>query len=180
MTNKSETDVSDIEASQGWHLGRNQLEMAHTEFQHALICLGEAFYRFAGKNLSLLAGDSNLTGSDSVILHTIHSADRPKSVSELQHFTNRSDTSNIQYSVRKLLSAGLIKQAKKSKGRGTSYLTTEKGKAIVEEYVKAREELLAQMQHDPERLIEMLNDASNLMAVLTGLYDRSSRLLTVR
>ena len=43
-----------------------------------------------------------------MILHAIRIGDRPKSIRELQLFTNRSDVANIQYGVKKLVAAGLI------------------------------------------------------------------------
>src|SRR5262249_20884817 len=123
------------ESNSNWHLANSERERAFAEFQHALICLGEAFYRFIGKTLVHVTEDQNFTGYDSVILHTIHAADRPKSITELQEFTNRSDIANIQYSVRKLEHAALIEKVPRTSGRGTKYQITRNGREVVRAYV---------------------------------------------
>ena len=94
-----------------WHLGGSEVELAFAEFQHAAICYAESFYRHIGMSFSTIAGEANLTGYDSVILNTIHLLDRPKSVVEIPHFTNRSDAAAIEKSVRKLMRIGLIEKA---------------------------------------------------------------------
>lgn len=168
------------ERQERWHLGQSEKELAFGEFQHALICLSEAFYRFIGNSLSSVSGEANLTGQDSVILHAITTMDRPKSITELQHFTNRTDVSNIQYSVRKLATAGLIEKAPKGRGRGTSYRVTPKGRAIVEAHVEARRAVLDEFPDNAGTLEERIDNARNLMVIMTGLYDQASRQLTTK
>jgi predicted MarR family transcription regulator len=163
-----------------WHLGKSEVELAFAEFQHAVICYSESFYRYIGKSLSMIADDPNLTGYDSVILNTIHALDRPKGVTEIQHFTNRSDVANIQYSVRKLIRAGLIEKAPKSGGRGTAYRVTAKGRAVAQEFVAARRQLLDQIPAEGGKLTARLGDARNMLTIMTGLYDQASRLMTTR
>jgi predicted MarR family transcription regulator len=162
-----------------WHLGETEVELGFAEFQHAVICFSESFYRYVGKSLSTIAGDPKLTGYDSVILHTIYALDRPKSITEIQHFTNRGDVANIQYSIRKLLRAGLIEKAPRG-GRGTTYRVSAKGRSVARDYVLARRELLSQIAEDGGRLVTRLADARNMLTLLTGLYDQASRLMTTR
>lgn len=163
-----------------WHLGQTDKEMAFADFQHALICLSEAFYRYIGNSLSAVSGEPNLTGQDSVILHVITTMDRPKSITELQHFTNRTDISNIQYSVRKLVAAGLIEKAPKGQGRATTYRVTENGRAIVEAYVEDRRAVLEEFPDNAGTLREHIDNARQLMVMMTGLYDQASRQLTTK
>jgi predicted MarR family transcription regulator len=163
-----------------WHLATTERELAFAEFQHALICLGEGFYRFIGKTLIHVTQDPNFTGYDSVILHTIQAADRPKSVTELQEFTNRSDVANIQYSVRKLERAELIEKVPRTSGRGTKYQITKKGREVVRAYTEYRRALLEQFPESTERLLPRLSNARDLMVILTGLYDQASRLMSTR
>jgi predicted MarR family transcription regulator len=162
-----------------WHLGGSEVELAFAEFQHAAICYAESFYRHIGMSLSTIAGEANLTGSDSVILNTIHLLDRPKSVIEIQHFTNRSDAAEIDKSVRKLMRIGLIEKAPRS-ARGSAYRVTAKGRAVAQKFVAARRELLSQVPQDGGRLIGRLADARNMLTLMTGLYDQASRVLTTR
>jgi predicted MarR family transcription regulator len=163
-----------------WHLGDTERELAFAEFQHALICLGEGFYRFIGKTLSHVTQDPNFTGYDSVILHTVHAADRPKSIPELQEFTNRSDVANIQYSVRKLERAALIEKVPRTSGRGTKYQITKKGREVARAYTEFRRTLLDQFPESTERLVPRLSNARDLMVILTGLYDQASRQMSTR
>jgi predicted MarR family transcription regulator len=170
--------VSETEPT--WHLAGTERELAFAEFQHALICLGEAFYRFIGKTLNHVTQDPNFTGYDGVILHAIRTADRPKSVTELQEFTNRSDVANIQYSVRKLERAGLIAKVPRTSGRGTKYQVTKTGREVVHAYAEYRRALLDQFPEATERLVPRLSNARDLMVILTGLYDQASRLMSTR
>ncbi len=163
-----------------WHLGETEAELGFAEFQHAVICFAESFYRYVGKSLSMIAGDPNLTGYDSVILHTIYALDRPKNITEIQHFTNRGDVANIQYSIRKLSKAGLIEKAPRGGGRGTAYRVSAKGRAVARDYVLARRELLSQVPQNGSQLVARLADARNMLTLLTGLYDQASRLMTTR
>ncbi len=180
LDNREEQLIDPSDNRPQWHLGESDKELAFAEFQHALICLSEAFYRYVGKNLSIIAGEPNLTGQDCVILHTIQTMDRPKSVTELQHFTNRTDVANIQYSVRKLVRAGLVDKVPRSEGRGTTYQITPKGREIVRDFVQTRRELLSHFPDDGGRLRQRLDDARDMMVILTGLYDQASRMLTAR
>lgn len=162
-----------------WHLGTTPQELAFAEFQHAMMCLSEAFFRFTGRSLAQITGDQNMSGQDSVILQVIHSGNRPKSITDLQHFTNRTDVSNIQYSVRKLQKAGLVRRAK-AEGRGAAYELTAHGLEIVDAYVASRRALLADFPEVDDRLIGRLEDARRLAVTMTGLYDQASRYLIVR
>ncbi len=176
----AKTGAKSTASEDRWHLGQSEKEMAFADFQHALICLSEAFYRFIGNSLSAVSGEPNLTGQDSVILHAITTMDRPKSITELQHFTNRTDVSNIQYSVRKLVGAGLIEKAPKGQGRGTTYRVTKKGRAIVDAHVAARRAVLDEFPDNAGTLEERIDNARNLMVIMTGLYDQASRQLTTK
>src|SRR3954471_6406051 len=87
-------------------LGRTERERAFLEFEQALICASEAFYRFAGAVFGPTGQKQKLTGQECVILQQLMFRQQPRSVSELSRFSNRDDISNIQYSLRKLAAAG--------------------------------------------------------------------------
>lgn len=173
-------DKSPAQGNAKWRLAQTPKELAFAEFQHALICLSEAFYRYAGRNLALISGDARFNGQDSVILNAINAGERPKSVTDIQHFTNRNDVANIQYSLRKLQAAGLIERAPRNEGRGTTYRLTATGLGIAEAYATARRELLDRFPQEEGQLLARLADGTELMAVLTGLYDQVSRLSMTR
>jgi len=99
-------------------LARTERERAFFEFEQALICASEAFYRFAGAALGPTGRQHNLTGEENVILQQLMFTSKPRSVSDLSRFSNRDDIANIQYSLRKLTAAGLIEKVPGSTNRG--------------------------------------------------------------
>lgn len=132
------------------HIGRGAVELALFEFQHA------------------------------AILHAIRLGERPKSMTEIQHFSNRRDIANIQYSIRKLVKAGLVQKAKRDAGRGTFYELTKYGFDITEAYVIARTRMLNEFLSEQTGFVRDAENATRLMTVLTGIYDHLSRTDTMR
>ena len=162
------------------HLGGDtEVEMALYELQHALVCHGEAFSRYAGMQLSRIVDDPNLTGPDCVILQCVRAGDRPKGITEIQHYTNRTDTANIHYSLKKLVKAGLIEKIPQEKGRKTVYGLTDKGTETVDRYVKARRGFIDLIPSNDDRFVADLKTARRMIILLTGYYDNASRSLTI-
>jgi predicted MarR family transcription regulator len=167
-------------SASGIHLGQSEIERELYELQHAAICYMEAFYRYIEMQLHLAAGETNLSGADCVILHAIRIGDRPKSIRELQLFTNRSDIANIQYSVKKLAAAGLVERTKLTKraaGQGAVYALTARGRTVSVDYVRARKSLIAMIPQAPASVVGDSKIATRLLLQLTGLYDHVSRSL---
>ena len=123
-------------------LGRTERERTFLEFEQALICAAEAFYRFAGVGLGPMGKQNKLTGQENVILQQLMFTPKPRSVSDLSRFSNRDDISNIQYSLRKLTAAGMIEKVPGSTNRDTRYRPTAAGREATEYLVAARRELL--------------------------------------
>lgn len=158
------------------HLGRSESELALFEFQHAAICFIEAFYRHLESQLIRLTGDARMSAQDCVILHAIRLGERSKSIPDIQHFTNRTDLANIQYSVKKLVKAGLIEGARdNAAGRGTRYALTARGVALTDEYIRARQAFMRMIPVDQGQWMKELREATSVMLMLTGLYDHVSR-----
>ena len=157
------------------HLGRSELELALFEYQHGVLCFMEAFYRHMESQLVRLTGDPQISAQDCVILHAIRLGERSKTLADIQHFTNRGDTPNIQYGVRKLIRAGLAKVARKTSGRGTRYELTARGRALTDEYIRSRQDFIAKIPMDQKALVRDLKSATRLTLMLTGLYDHVSR-----
>src|ERR1700730_11744139 len=72
-------------------LGRSERERVFLEFEQALICAAEAFYRFAGIILGPEGKLHKLTGQENVILQQLMFLPKARSVSDLSRFTNRDD-----------------------------------------------------------------------------------------
>lgn len=158
------------------HLGRSEPELALFEFQHAAICFIEAFHRHLEGQLIRLTGDARMSAQDCVILHAIRLGERAKSIPDIQHFTNRTDIANIQYSVKKLVKSGLIAVARDhTAGRGTRYALTARGMALTDEYIRARQQFMRMIPVEQGRWLKELREATGVMLMLTGLYDHVSR-----
>lgn len=169
-----------VQPDDHWHLAHTETERLIAEFEHTLICLCEAFGRYNLQGLSTVAGDNSFSGQDNSVLHIINTLGRPKSISDISRFMNRDDLANVQYSVRKLLKAGLIEKAHDRSARGTTYTTTEHGRQVVESFVKLRQELVVSPTSEVEQLKEQIRIGTKVMATFTGVYDQAARVLTTR
>ena len=162
------------------HLARTAHEAAVTEFEQALICAGEAFYRFAGSLLGPEAREHNLAGQDCVILQQLVSAGSPSRIADLLRFANREDISNVQYSLRKLIKAGFVHQVRGATNRDMAYAVTAEGVRITSRLVALRHELLMLPTKDIEGLDAQLKSITAALGLVTGLYDHGTRVLTGR
>ncbi len=161
-------------------LARTERERVFFEFEQALICASEAFYRFAGSIFGATGATEKLTGQECVILQQLMFTPKPRSVSELSRFSNRDDISNIQYSLRKLCNAGLIEKVPGGSRRDTRYRPTQAGRDLTDVLIGSRRELLIAPSADIPNIEEQLKAAERALSVLTGMYDHTSRVLSGR
>lgn len=162
------------------HLMGTPLEKSITEFEHALMCAAEAFYRFYGGILDLDSDAFSFSGEDNVILQQLMNATKPRGVAEVARYANREDISNIQYSLRKLIKAGYVEKTKASTNRDTTYQVTEKGHQFSEKLVAIRRELLIEPSGEIIDFAKQLREGSRLFALITGVYDNGSRIIAGR
>lgn len=114
------------------------------------------------------------TGPENAILHIIRMNDRPKSIRDLARLTNRVDVPNIQYSLRKLISAGLV--LRKGSGRsGVTYDVTEEGRRVTDDYGILRRQLLLRAIENVPGFLGRLADATRTLNLLSGIYEEISR-----
>ena len=161
-------------------LAKTERERVFFEFEQALICASEAFYRFAGVGLGAVGKKSKLTGQENVILQQLMFKSKPRSVSELSRFSNRDDIPNIQYSLRKLITAGLIEKVPGSTNRDTRYRPTAAGQRLTDYLVSVRRELLIGPSANISDIEAQLKSAATALSLLTGLYDHVSRVMAGR
>ena len=101
------------------------VEVDTTELEFALMRTFEGFGRWQSECLASVC-DLAATGPENALLHIIRMNDRPKTIKDLARLTNRDDVPNIQYSLRKLIGAGLV--VRKGAGRsGVTYEVTRRG-----------------------------------------------------
>ncbi|MEW2915277.1 winged helix DNA-binding protein [Leisingera sp. JC11] len=115
-----------------------------------------------------------LSGAEITLLLLIGDGGRPISIKEMARLTNRVDIPNIQYSLRKLASAGLT--CKQGAGRsGVSYSLTEEGDRVAAEMQSVRDGLLLQALADRPEMAEQLDSALAVLEELTGFYGSGGR-----
>ena len=156
-----------------WHLSRTAAEVGLTELEFAIMRTNEAFGRWQTECLANVS-DFSANGPEDALLHLIRMNERPKSIKDLAQLTNRTDIPNLQYSLRKLIKAGLV--VRRGSGRtGVTYCVTSTGRKVTDDYAEVRKILLvAAIKSFPE-LPQKLTDAARTMEVLTGLYEQAAR-----
>ena len=156
-----------------WHLAQSEAEVDTTELEFALMRTFEGFGRWQSECLASVC-DLAATGPENALLHIIRMNDRPKSIKDLARLTNRDDVPNIQYSLRKLLGAGLI--LRKGSGRsGVTYEVTEEGLRVTEDYGALRRRLLMTAIANLPGFAGRLAEATRTLNLLSGIYEEVAR-----
>ncbi|UXU81837.1 winged helix DNA-binding protein [Paracoccus sp. SMMA_5_TC] len=156
-----------------WHLAASRSEQKVADLEYALMRCHEAFGRWQTECLAAV-GDFNHSGPENALLHIIRMNDRPKTIHDLAHMANRNDIPNIQYSLRKLIAAGLV--ARSGSGRaGVIYQVTELGRSVTDRYARIRAELLVAGVDGVPGLMDRLADAARCLELLTGIYEQAAR-----
>jgi predicted MarR family transcription regulator len=100
---------------------------------------------------------------------------RPKNSATIARMINRDDIPNIQYSLRKLESANLIQKSKEKPGKIFSYSVTGLGRKVTDEYSNIRSDLLMKAIGTISNIDERLEEMTQLMGVMTGIYEEMAR-----
>ena len=156
-----------------WHLAATELEVGVTELEFSVLRVSAAFERWQGDCLGCCHGQS-FSGTDTALLHVVRMHERPKSISELSRLLKRDDLSNLQYSVRKLLKAGLIEKARQaSSKKDVVYQMTPLGREITDQYAQFRKELLMSLIEATGGKIDFAATARALN-LMSAMYDQAS------
>ena len=156
-----------------WHLAQRPVEVDTTELEFALMRAFEGFGRWQSECLASVS-DLAATGPENAMLHIIRMNDRPKTIKDLARLTNRDDVPNIQYSLRKLIGAGLV--ARKGAGRsGVTYEVTAEGLRVTENFAAIRRRLLILAVDGVPGFAERLGEASRTLNLLSGIYEEVAR-----
>lgn len=157
-----------------WHLSQSDSEVSCTELEFSLMRCFEAFGRWQAECLASVS-DLAASGPENALLHIVRMNERAKSIKELARLTNRDDIPNIQYSMRKLVSAGLV--SKQGSGRtGVTYSATAKGKQVTDDYGAIRKKLLIEQIRSLPRFDTRLKEAGQTLNILAGIYEEISRI----
>ena len=82
-----------------------------TDLEYAILRVFEAFGRWQSECLAAVSGAS-ITGPENVLLHVVAMKGRAKTIHDVMLLTNRQDTPNVQYGLRKLMKLGFMKKAR--------------------------------------------------------------------
>lgn len=175
MSSRSETHSPDEDATPvapTWHLGRTTAEADLANVEFALIAAHAAFERYVTQ-IALLIGEPELSFNEITILHVIRMYDRPKDATTIARLVNRDDLPNVQYTLRKLVSIGLVKKMRS--GVSAHYETTRTGTEWTERYATLRYRLLIDQMAPDEVAEQTLEGISRRLTRLTVLYESSAR-----
>ena len=170
---QTQTNTADASLDRRWHLAQSATEVDTTELEFALMRAFEGFGRWQSECLASVC-DLAATGPENALLHIIRMNNRPKSLKEIARLMNRDDVPNIQYSLRKLLGAGLV--ARQGAGRsGVTYDCTEEGRGVPDDYAVLRRKLLLAEIADVPGFATRLAEASRTLNLLSGIYEEVAR-----
>ncbi len=157
-----------------WHLATNEREINFTDFEFSIMRVAAAFDRWQ-KDCLACCVEGGLSAMENAVLHLIRMHDRPKSISDIARLMNRDDISNLQYSLRKLTNAQLIKRSdKRDSKRSASYTITSKGRQITDQFAEFRRDLLLTLTDSIKNFDEDVVVASKVLSIIAGLYDHAS------
>jgi len=159
-----------------WHLSQSDHEVFVTEIEFALFRAFAAFSRWMD-DLALCSSDADgsCNGIDFAVLNVIRMHDRPKALSDIARLLNRDDLSNMQYTLRKLIKAGLVeKVGGESQRKGVTYRVTEQGAVATERYAAFRRELLIPMTQSLAEGEQKMDEVAKVLRLLSGIYDQAA------
>ena len=169
------SDDSSVDwAHSHWPLGKDPHDVSTTEFEWAVMRFFSAFERSC-LQLSITAGSSDLSFQELVLLHVVGMQHHAQTSHSIARQLNRDDIQNLQYALRKLEKRGLISKSLTDSSKTAHYSVTREGREAVRLYAKIRTQLLTGRTELVSEIDEKLQEATQLLSVLTGIYDDVAR-----
>ena len=170
------TEDSSVDwAHSHWPLGKDPHDVSTTEFEWAVMRFFSAFERSC-LQLSITAGSSDLSFQELVLLHVVGMQHHAQTSHSIARQLNRDDIQNLQYALRKLEKRGLISKSLGDRNKTAHYSITPEGRESVGLYAKIRTQLLTGRTELVSEIDEKLKEATQLLSVLTGIYDDVARI----
>jgi predicted MarR family transcription regulator len=149
-------------------------EQSLTSLEWALWRLSAAFIRWQGDCLSAIVG-SQLSGHDTALLHVIAYHDKAKGLSEIGRLLGRDDFANVQYAIRKLLTAGLIERVDGRSRKDTIYRASDAGLELIRRYRLLRRDLLVGPLEQGGEVDKAFGELATRLDDLTAFYETATR-----
>ena len=170
------SDDSSVDwAHSHWPLGQDPHDVSTTEFEWAVMRFFSAFERSC-LQLSITAGSRDLSFQELVLLHVVGMQHHAQTSHSIARQLNRDDIQNLQYALRKLEKRGLISKSLGDRSKTAQYSITPEGHESVRLYAKIRAQLLTGRTELVSEIDEKLQEATQLLSVLTGIYDDVARI----
>ena len=160
-------------AHSNWPLGKDHHDIITTEFEWAVMRFFSAFERSC-LQLSVTAGARELPFQELVLLHVVAMQHHPQTSQSIARQLNRDDIQNLQYALRKLEKRGLITKCVAQRSK-TATTPLPAGREAVRFYAQIRAQLLTGRTELVSEVDAKLNEATQLLSVLTGIYDDVAR-----
>ena len=161
-------------AHSNWPLGKDPHDVSTTEFEWAVMRFFSAFERSC-LQLSVTAGSNDLSFQELVLLHVVGMQHHAQTSHSIARQLNRDDIQNLQYALRKLEKRCLISKSLRDRSKSAHYAITPEGREAVGLYAKIRAQLLTGRTELVSEIDEKLREATQLLSVLTGIYDDVAR-----
>ena len=146
-------------------------------YEYGLILASNAFDRWIVRCMAA-AGHPELGALDIQVLHAVNHREREKRLSDICFVLNIEDSHTVNYALKKLEKLSLITRARR--GKETFYATSPAGAEACEKYRELREDCLvtafeAFAGGRGGDVRSQINEAADLLRVLSGLYDQAAR-----
>ena len=152
-----------LASDNGWQL---------SELEYAMTMAYNAFSRWMVHSMASI-GYEDFNPLDILVLHNVNHRTREKRLVDIGFMLNIDDTHTVNYSLKKLVKAGLVQGRKV--GKEVFYSTTKKGVEVCRAYGEVRESCLIEAARATDRNFEEVHRLSLVLRSISGLYDQASR-----
>ncbi|MFK7869735.1 MAG: winged helix DNA-binding protein [Roseobacter sp.] len=146
-----------------------------SELEFGLTLAGNAFHRWMVRAIAM-AGYPELGPLDVLVLHSVYHRDRPKKLADICLVLNIEDTHTVNYAVKKLIKAGLVKDGRQ--GKEKTVAVTKEGAKTCEKYREIREALLMRAVGELGLEPDQVSRAATILRLMSGQYDQAARAAT--
>ena len=169
MTAEQQTDIGPVVSAA--HLAAGAMpELSEVEF--ALNVTVNAWHRWMVR-ATAASGVDGLTATDVLVLHHVNHRGREKTLADLCLVMNVEDTHLVNYAIKKLAAAGLVKTGRR--GKEKTVAITAEGEAACARYHQLREALLVRSVKTLGLDEAEISRLAGLLRALSGQYDQAAR-----
>lgn len=156
-----------------WHLAQTSTEQTITELEFAFLRIHESFGRWIQSLMGAVQREG-LGFSENLILHVVRLQNRPRGAMQIAQFINRTDLHNVNYSLKKLETAGLVRKVKDAGSKMQVYSVTERGREVTDAYSELRRRLLVSQVDMIADADTRIGEACRVISLMTGIYEEQA------